>query len=265
MWTYVRISLISSHWYKQAAGFYLPHLSFKLPLTTPPHWGKSVCLCWSADILNNWRCKSVLHHHESSPAWSIHVVIEGKEEPNRRSRGLLLLLFTGQCISDILQVKRENQSTENKSASRWITSVSFFSPRLFSPHHSPKFNYLYWLLDDTKLNRWAVLNYLPQTHTETHTHNILSNTHQVPLVSELGIIRFYVDVPLFPLFWHLLLCPSHLNRKCANTKVHIKKWAKQTTRWREQCLTIRRVQLLMASQRPCRASKSSNTLVQSSE
>lgn len=43
---------------------------------------------------------------------------------NRKSPELLLLLLTGQCISGILQVECENQSTENKRTSRWITPLS---------------------------------------------------------------------------------------------------------------------------------------------
>lgn len=46
-----------------------------------------------------------------------------------------------------------------------------------------------------------------------------TNTHQVPLVFELGVNRLYIDVSLFPTFWNLLLCPCHLQD--SDTDKHI--------------------------------------------
>lgn len=106
-------------------------------------------------------------------------------------------------------------------------------------NHSPKFNYLYWLWVDKKAQPVCNAESCPtDTHKTRIKYSILFNkvsvhTHQVPLISELGIKRFDVDVPLFPPFGHLLLCPSHLNKKCTNTEIHVQKLAKQTKRWRD--------------------------------
>lgn len=76
--------------------------------------------------------------------------------------------FTQICASS--SANKTHNSISHKDSILDLYRLVFW---LWGKHRSLKFNYLYWLWVDKKLNQCAVLKYVPQTHIK-HTDSLLS-------------------------------------------------------------------------------------------